>query len=79
MLLAHLLVTKFRQDTGVGTMQVNFNSIDEYRDFLYSDFGNMTGSTESYGDRFTKATKAVDLLCADLSLDDSLLDLEELG
>lgn len=59
-------------------MHVNFNSIDEYRDFLYSDFGNMTGSTESYGDRFIQAAKAVDYLCADLSLDDSLLDLDEL-
>jgi len=57
-------------------MQVNFNSIDEYRDFLYSEFGNVSGSSESYGDRFTKATKAVGLLSDDLSLDDSLLDLE---
>ncbi len=60
-------------------MQVTFNSIDEYRDFLYSDFGNMTGSTESYGDRFVQASKAVDQLCTDLSLDDSLFDLDELG
>lgn len=60
-------------------MQVNFNSMDEYRDFLYSDFGNMMGSTESYGDRFVQASKAVDLLCTDLSLDDSLLDLNDLG
>lgn len=59
-------------------MQVNFNSIDEYHDFLYSDFGNVSGSGESYGDRFAKATKAVDLMSADLSLDDSLLDLEAL-
>ncbi|NQV43366.1 MAG: hypothetical protein HQ501_00575 [Rhodospirillales bacterium] len=60
-------------------MQVTFNSIDEYRDFLYSDFGNMTGSTESYGDRFVQASKTVNLLCADLSLDDSLFDLDGLG
>ncbi len=60
-------------------MQVNFSSIDEYRDFLYSEFGNVSGSGESYGDRFALATKTVDRLCADLSLDDSLLDMEELG
>jgi len=60
-------------------MQVNFNSLDEYRDFLYSEFGNVSGSGESYGDRFVMASKAVDLISADLSLDDSLLDLEELA
>lgn len=60
-------------------MQVNFNSMDEYRDFLYSEFGNVSGSGETYGDRFAKATKDLDLLSTDLSLDDdSLLDLEEL-
>jgi len=60
-------------------MQVNFNSMDEYRDFLYSDFGNVSGSGESYGDRFAKASKAVDRLCGDLSLDDALLDMDDLG
>ncbi len=60
-------------------MQVNFNSMDEYRDFLYSEFGNMSGSTESYGDRFALATKAVDYLGADISLDDSLLELDDLA
>jgi len=59
-------------------MQVNFNSVDEYHDFLYSEFGNVSGSGESYGDRFVAGSKAVDLLCADLSLDDSLLDLDDL-
>jgi hypothetical protein len=59
-------------------MQVNFNSVDEYHDFLYSEFGNVSGSGESYGDRFVEGARAVDLLCADLSLDDSLLDLDDL-
>ena len=58
-------------------MQVNFNSMDEYRDFLYSDFGNVTGSTESYGDRFAAASKAIDRLCDDLSLDSDVLDFGE--
>ena len=59
-------------------MQVNFNSVDEYHDFLYSEFGNVSGSGESYGDRFQAASKAVDQISSDLSLDDSLLDLDEL-
>ncbi len=56
-------------------MHVNFNSMDEYRDFLYSEFGNVMGSVESYGDRFAAAAKAVDLLGDDLSLDSDILDM----
>lgn len=56
-------------------MHVNFNSMNEYRDFLYSEFGNVSGLSESYGDRFAAASKAIERLCDDLSLDNDILDL----
>lgn len=60
-------------------MHVNFNSLQDYRDFLYSEFENVSGSGESFGDRFTQGVRKFATLTDDLSLDDSLIDLEDLA
>ncbi len=60
-------------------MQVNYNMMNEYSDFLHPDAGTVSGLRESVGDRFTTAAKAFDFLSTDLSLDDAILDLEELA
>ena len=57
-------------------MRLHFESMNEYRDPLYAT-GTAFGSGEAYGDRFIAATRAVDLLCDDLSLDSDVLDFGE--
>lgn len=57
-------------------MQVHFASADDYRDFLYSEFDNVSGSGASFGDRFDAGRKAFETLSDDLSLDAAELDLE---
>jgi hypothetical protein len=56
-------------------MRLNFDSMNEYRDPLYAT-GNVFGSGEPYGDRFIAATRAVDIIGDDLSLDSDVLDFE---
>ncbi len=58
-------------------MRVNFESMNEYRDSLYSEFGTPFGSNEFYGDRFVAATRAIDLIGDDISLDSDVLDFGE--
>ncbi len=60
-------------------MHVNFNSLHDYRDFLYSEFENVSGTAESFGDRFARGVRTFATLTDDLSLDDSLVDLEDLA
>ncbi|MBT3556825.1 MAG: hypothetical protein HN644_10325 [Rhodospirillales bacterium] len=56
-------------------MRLNFDSMNEYRDSLYAT-GSTFGSVDVYGDRFMAATRAVDILGDDLSLDSDVLDFD---
>jgi len=61
-------------------MHVNFRSLHDYHDFLYSEYETVNGvGDQIVGDQFARGVRKFADLTDDLSLDDSIVDLDDLG
>jgi hypothetical protein len=59
-------------------MQINFSTFENYNDLMNADLGKAAGALELTGDRSVLGIKAIDVLGNDISLDDSILDMDEM-
>lgn len=60
-------------------MHVNFRSLHDYQDFLYSEYEAVSGTGDPVSDHFSRGIRKFADLTDDLSLDDSIVDLDDLG
>lgn len=60
-------------------MHVNFRSLHDYSDFLYSEYEAVNAAGETAGDRFARGFRTFADMGDDLSLDDSLVDLDDIA
>lgn len=60
-------------------MHVNFHSLHDYRDFLYSEYETSNGVGDPVDERFARGIRTFSSLGDDLSLDDSVVDLDDIG
>lgn len=59
-------------------MHVNFRSLHDYRDFLYSEYETVNGVGDQVSDQFSRGIRKFADLTDDLSLDESIVDLDDL-
>ena len=59
-------------------MHVNFRSLHDYRDFLYSEYEVVNGVGDQVSDLFVRDIRTFSDLTDDLSLDDAIVDLDDL-
>ncbi len=59
-------------------MRISFNGPEEYQEILNAELGKAAGVMEMTGDRSALGMAAIDVLGNDISLDDSVLDMDEI-
>ncbi|MBT4889968.1 MAG: hypothetical protein HON65_10480 [Rhodospirillales bacterium] len=59
-------------------MQINYDVPEEFQELLNAELGKAAGAMELSGDRSAMGIRAIDVLGNDISLDDSILDLDEI-
>lgn len=59
-------------------MQIKIEPLDEYQEIINAELGKTVGLMELTGDRSAMGMRAIDLLGNDISLDDSVLDMDEI-